>query len=126
MSNLPLISVVDDDESVRESLQALVRSVGFGVMVFASAEEFLTSGRLADTDCLILDVRMPGMNGLELQRHLAANNFAIPIIFITAHGDDESRKRALANGAADYLFKPFSEEALLNAIDAALKSNGKP
>jgi len=126
MSNLPLISVVDDDESVRESLQALVRSVGFGVMVFASAEEFLTSGRLADTDCLILDVRMPGMNGLELQRHLAANHFAIPIIFITAHGDEESRKRALANGAADYLFKPFSEEGLLNAINAALKSNGKP
>ena len=125
MSNLPLISVVDDDESVRESLQALVRSVGFGVMVFASAEEFLTSGRLADTDCLVLDVRMPGMNGLELQRHLAANHFAIPVIFITAHGDEESRQRALNNGAVDYLLKPFSEEALLNAIDAALKSNGK-
>ena len=125
MSNLPLISVVDDDESVRESLQALVRSVGFGVMVFASAEELLTSDRLADTDCLILDVRMPGMNGLELQRQLAANHFAIPIIFITAHGDEESRKRALNSGAADYLLKPFSEEALLNAIDAALKSNGK-
>lgn len=94
-------------------------------MVFASAEEFLTSGRVPDTDCLILDVRMPGMNGLELQRHLAANHFGIPIIFITAHGDAESRQRALNNGAVDYLFKPFSEEALLNAIDAALKSNGK-
>jgi FixJ family two-component response regulator len=125
MSNLPLISVVDDDESVRDALQALVRSVGLGVMVFASAEEFLTSGRVPDTDCLILDVRMPGMNGLELQRHLAANHFGIPIIFITAHGDAESRQRALNNGAVDYLFKPFSEEALLNAIDAALKSNGK-
>jgi FixJ family two-component response regulator len=125
MSNLPLISVVDDDESVRESLQALVRSVGLGVMVFASAEEFLTSGRVPDTDCLILDVRMPGMNGLELQRQLAANHFAMPIIFITAHGDEESRQRALKSGAVDYLLKPFSEEALLNAIDAALKSNGK-
>ena len=125
MSNLPLISVVDDDESVRESAQALLRSVGFGVMVFASAEEFLTSNRLADTDCLILDVRMSGMNGLELQRELAANHFAMPIIFITAHGNEKSRQRALNNGAADYLLKPFSEEALLKALDAALKSSGK-
>src|SRR5262245_32764104 len=125
MSNLPLISVVDDDESVRESLEALVRSVGFRVMVFASAEEFLTSDRLADTDCLILDVHMPGMNGLELQRELAAKHFAMPIIFITAHGDEKSRQRTLNKGAADYLFKPFSEEALLNAIDAALKYKEK-
>ena len=122
MANLPLISVVDDDESVRESLSGLIRSVGFGVMVFASAEEFLNSNHLADTDCLILDVRMPGMNGLELQRRLATNHLVIPIIFITAHGDEETRVRALNGGAVEYLLKPFSEEALLNAIDAALKS----
>jgi len=122
MANLPLISVVDDDDSVRESLRGLIRSVGFAVKVFASAEEFLNSDHLRNTDCLILDVRMPGMNGLELQRQLAATNRKIPVIFITAHGDDEVRSRALNGGAVDYLLKPFSEEALLNAIDAALKS----
>jgi FixJ family two-component response regulator len=123
MSKLRLISVVDDDDSVRESLSGLIRSVGLKVTVFASAEEFLNSDRLADTDCLILDVRMPGMNGLELQRHLAANHHAIPVIFITAHGDEEARVRALNGGAVEYLLKPFSEEALLRAIDTALKSN---
>ena len=122
MSNLPLISVVDDDESVRESLSGLIRSVGFGVMVFASAEEFLNPNRLLDTDCLILDVRMPGMSGIDLQRQLAASHMSIPVIFITAHGDEEARVRALNGGAVDYLLKPFSEEALLKAIDTALKS----
>ena len=122
MANLPLISVVDDDQSVRESLSGLIRSVGFGVMVFASAEEFLNSNHLSDTNCLILDVRMPGMNGLELQRRLAASHRSIPVIFITAHGDEEARVRALNGGAVEYLLKPFSEEALLSAIDAALKS----
>lgn len=122
MSNLPLISVVDDDESVRESLSGLIRSVGFGVMVFASAEEFLGSNRLLDTDCLILDVRMPGLSGIDLQRQLAASHTSIPVIFITAHGDEEARVRALNGGAVDYLLKPFSEEALLKAIDTALKS----
>jgi FixJ family two-component response regulator len=122
MANLPLISVVDDDDSIRESLRGLIRSVGFAVNVFASAEEFLNSDHLRSTDCLILDVRMPGMNGLELQRRLATSDRKIPIIFITAHGDEEVRSRALNGGAVDYLLKPFSEEALLNAIDAALKS----
>ena len=122
MANSPLISVVDDDDSVRESLGGLIRSVGFAVKVFASAEEFLNSDHLRNTDCLILDVRMPGMNGLELQRQLAATDRKIPVIFITAHGDEEVRSRALNGGAVDYLLKPFSEEALLNAIDAALKS----
>jgi FixJ family two-component response regulator len=122
MANLPLISVVDDDDSVRESLRGLIRSVGFAVKVFASAEEFLNSDHLRNTDCLILDVRMPGMNGLELQRQLTATARKIPVIFITAHGDEEVRSRALNGGAVDYLLKPFSEEALLNAIDAALKS----
>ena len=122
MASLPLISVVDDDDSVRESLSGLIRSVGFGVMVFASAEEFLSSNRLLDIDCLILDVRMPGMSGIDLQRQLAATHTSIPVIFITAHGDEEARVRALNGGAVDYLLKPFSEEALLKAIDTALKS----
>jgi FixJ family two-component response regulator len=121
-----LISIVDDDDSVRESLSGLIRSVGFGVMVFASAEDFLNSDRLADTECLILDVRMPGMNGLELQRYLTANRHSIPVIFITAHGDEDARVRALNGGAVEYLLKPFSEEALLRAIDTALKSNDSP
>ena len=121
MANLPCISVVDDDDSVRESLSGLIRSVGFGVMVFASAEEFLNSSHLSDTNCLILDVRMPGMNGLELQRRLAASHRSIPVIFITAHGDEEARVRALNGGAVEYLLKPFSEEALLKAIDTALQ-----
>ena len=116
MSSLPLITVIDDDTSVRESLQRLIRSVGFAVEVFASAEEFLSSGRLRETRCLIVDVRMPGMSGLELQRHLAAGGCAIPVVFITAHGDAATRAQALEAGAVEYLLKPFSEEALLNAI----------
>src|SRR5215510_12454666 len=95
MVKMPLISVVDDDDSVRESLRGLIRSVGFAVAVFASAEEFLSADDLRTTDCLILDVRMPGMNGLDLQRHLAATDYQIPVIFITAHGDEEARRRAL-------------------------------
>ena len=123
MANPPLISVVDDDDSVRESLDGLFRSVGFIAKVFASAEEFLNSDHLRTTDCLILDVRMPGMNGVELHRHLIANNFEMPVIFITAHGSDgEVRARALKNGAVDYLDKPLSEDALLKAVDKALSS----
>jgi FixJ family two-component response regulator len=123
VANPPLISVVDDDDSVRESLDGLFRSVGFIAKVFASAEEFLNSDHLRTTDCLILDVRMPGMNGIELHRHLIANNFEMPVIFITAHGSDgEVRARALKNGAVDYLDKPLSEDALLKAVDEALTS----
>lgn len=120
MDSLPLISVVDNDDSVRESLHGLIRSVGFAVQVFASAEEFLHSDHLHQTHCLILDVRMPGMNGFELQRELAATHCEIPVIFITAHGNEAARTEALKNGAVDYLCKPFSEEALLNAIRATL------
>jgi FixJ family two-component response regulator len=123
MANRLLISVVDDDQSSRESLRGLFRSVGFAVEAFASAEEFLNSDHLSDTECLILDVRMPGMDGIELQRHLLASHRKIPIIFITAHGsDDESRSTALANGAADYLTKPLSQEELLSAVHKALSS----
>lgn len=120
MVSPPLISVVDDNDSVRESLKGLIRSVGFAAEVFPSAENFLNSDHLNDTRCLILDVRMPGMTGLELQRRLAKSNPDIPIIFITAHGNEAARSQALKDGAADYLFKPFSERALLNAINAAL------
>jgi FixJ family two-component response regulator len=119
----PLISVVDDDHSVRESLARLIRSVGFGVMVFGSAEEFLSAGPGRDPDCLILDIRMPGMNGLELQRELSSTDPDLPVIFITAHGSDhEVRARALGAGAVDYLLKPLKEDEVLKAIDAALSS----
>jgi FixJ family two-component response regulator len=123
MANSFLICVVDDDDSVRDSLRRLMSSVGFAVNVFASAEEFLDSDRLRNTNCLILDVRLPGMNGLGLQRHLATSHSEIPIIFITSYEDDEVRARALNAGAVDYFLKPFNDEDLLDAIDAALKSN---
>jgi len=120
MASAPLISVVDDDDAVRKSLQRLLRSVGFAVKVFASAEDFLHSEHLCTTRCLILDVRMTGMSGLELQRQLVARHNEVPVIFITAHGDEATRSRALSGGALDFLHKPFSEEALLDAIQAAL------
>ena len=120
MASLPLISVVDDDDAVRKSLQSLIRSVGFAVKVFASAEEFLNSDHLHDTRCLILDVRMHGMNGFELQRQLRASHREIPVIFITAHGNEAARSQALKDGAVAYLRKPFSEQALLNGIEVAL------
>ena len=120
---IPLISVVDDDQSVRESLARLIRSVGFDVEVFGSAEEFLSEGRRRRVDCLILDLRMPGMNGLELQQALSGTDRELPVIFITAHGSDKDvRARALGAGAVDYLLKPLQEEEVLKAIDAALSS----
>jgi len=115
-----LISIVDDDESIREAIQSLLGSVGFKAKTFASAEQFLQSDQIENTACLILDVRMPGMSGLELQRRLMATQCHIPIVFVTAHGDEEVRSRALQEGAVEFLLKPFSEEALLNAIQAAL------
>jgi FixJ family two-component response regulator len=122
VSDAPLISVVDDDDSIRESLRGLFRSCGFSVKLYASAEDFLTenASNLCNSDCLILDFRMPGMNGMELQRRLTANFCSVPIIFITAHGDDDARSRVLKQGAVDFLRKPFSEEELLNAVQTAL------
>jgi FixJ family two-component response regulator len=120
VSEPALISIVDDDESIREALQSLLRSVGFRAKTFASAEQFLQFDQIETTACLILDVRMPGMSGLELQRRLMATQYRIPIVFVTAHGDEEVRSRALQAGAVEFLLKPFSEEALLNAIEAAL------
>ena len=115
-----LISIVDDDESVREALCGLLRSVGFAVNAFASAEEFLASDQLVSADCLVLDVRMPGMGGLALQRQLVANHNKIPVILITAHEEEGMRARALSGGVGTVLIKPFSEEAILNAIHSAL------
>jgi FixJ family two-component response regulator len=120
MSTAPLISIVDDDDSLRDSLNNLIRSVGFRAQGFASAEEFLNSSQLHDTQCLILDVRMPGMTGLELQRHLVAANSKIPIVFITSHADDDAQARALQSGAVAFLYKPCREEMLLKAIESAL------
>ena len=124
MISVSRISVVDDDESVRESLEGLLKSVGFTVEAFALATDFLNSQALQNTDCLILDVRMPGMSGPELQRKLIASRHAIPIVFITAHGDEAVRARVLGDGAVDCLLKPFNEDALLNAVHAALGEFG--
>ncbi|MEX2696144.1 response regulator [Rhizobium mongolense] len=119
----PLVSIVDDDESVRESLPDLVKELGFSAAAFSSAEEFLASDHIELTKCLILDVAMPGMTGLELHRELVRRGQQIPTIFITALKDDTVRPRLIANGAVDCLFKPFSDIALQEALDSALDLN---
>ena len=121
MPRIPLISIVDDDEALRRSLDNLIRSAGLRARGFASAEAFLESNQLSETDCLILDLRIPGMSGLELQRQLALTNSDLPIIFITAQGDQDQRTRALEAGAVAFLYKPFYDEQLLQAINTALK-----
>ncbi len=118
----PLISVVDDDESVRESLPDLLRELGFAAQAFSSAEEFLASDCIARTRCLVLDIAMPGMTGPDLQQELARRRQEIPIIFITAHADETTRRRLLEGGAVECLFKPFSERALLDAVTTALQA----
>lgn len=118
------IAVVDDDESVREALIGLLRSAGFGAETYASAEEFLRSGSLEETECLILDVRMPGIGGVELRRYLELAGLDIPVIFITAHGDDSTRAQALGANVVEFLTKPFDDEALLEAIERALGTGG--
>jgi FixJ family two-component response regulator len=115
-----LISIVDDDESVRRTTKLLIESFGFRAAVFESAEKFLRFGQIQDTSCLIVDVQMPGLNGLQLQAHLAAEGCGIPIIFITAYDDSESRRRAMQAGAVAFLGKPFSDEQLLQTIRSAL------
>jgi len=120
------VAVVDDDLSVRESLQSLIRSAGLRVQVFASAEQFLTSSDPSDANCLVLDVRMPGMSGTELHRHLLSRGYKIPVIFITAHASDqETREQALSEGALAYLIKPLHKTELLGAISRALGANPK-
>jgi FixJ family two-component response regulator len=123
MAGLPLISVVDDDESIRESLPDLLKEFGFDVRAFASAEEYLDSGYIDKTGCLILDIAMPGMTGPELQEELKLRGRKTPIIFITAHADEATRPRLMNNGAVECLSKPFSETALMNALSVAFKMN---
>ena len=118
-----LIAVVDDDQSVREALENLISSVGFEVKLFASAEEFLDSDAPLQTDCAILDVRLPGLSGLELQQKLAADGQSLPVIIITAQGDDKTHDEAVAAGAIAFLKKPVKEEVLLAALESALNVN---
>jgi FixJ family two-component response regulator len=123
MHRAPLIAVVDDDDALRDSLDDLLQSVGFRTHGFASAEAFLQAQPAPETACLLLDVRLPGMNGLELQRQLGVMRWQIPIIFVTAYADDDVRAHALAAGAIAVLSKPCREADLLYAIDVALKQS---
>lgn len=117
-----MIVIVDDDEAVRNALQGLMKAVGLQAQSFASAEEFLDSTMHQKTACLIADIRMPGMSGLELQAKLNSENCRIPTIFITAHGDEKMRLRALRAGAVEFLAKPFDDQALLDSVRAALET----
>jgi FixJ family two-component response regulator len=117
-----MVAVIDDDESCRVALQRLLKSAGLSVQLFGSAEAFLNSGQQRDTGCLIADIRMPGMSGLELQSKLNSDHCPIPTIFITAHGDEKMRLQAMRGGAVKFLTKPFDGETLLEAVRVALKS----
>ena len=123
MVTLPLITVIDDDESVRESLPDLLKEFGFEAQTFSSAEDFLASESIAETSCLVLDVAMPGMSGPDLQRELTRRDQSIPIVFITAQKDEGVRPRLIAQGAVDCLFKPFEAADLLQALNTALRAN---
>jgi FixJ family two-component response regulator len=125
VSKTDLIVIVDDDELVRQALESVVKAAGFTTETFGSAEAFLDSIPMNSTTCLILDVRLPGMSGIELQRRLRAKNSGIPIIFVTAHGDASTRDRAMEDGAAGFLNKPVRRQTLLDAIHAALE-RGQP
>ena len=115
-----MVAIVDDDESIRNALRGLMEEAGLPSWSFASAEEFLQSKHIEKTRCLIADIRMPGMSGLDLQARLNADRYRIPIIFITAHGDEKMRMRALRAGAVEFLAKPFNEEALLDYVRTAV------
>ena len=116
-----LVTIVDDDESVRESLPDLLRELGFAAQAFSSAEDFLASDAVGQTRCLILDIAMPGMTGYDLQRELTRRRHETPVVFITAHGDENLRPRVLEHGAVECLLKPFSDTALLDGVNAALR-----
>ena len=116
-----IVAVIDDDESCRTALKEMLRSAGLSALAFASAEDFLESGQQRQTGCLISDIRMPGMSGLELQAKLNADRCRIPTIFITAHGDEKMRMQALRAGAVEFLAKPFDDEALLERVRTALE-----
>jgi two-component system response regulator FixJ len=120
-----LIAIVDDDDLMRNALQGLLKSVGLPARTYASAEEFLQSGEQRRTACLIADIRMPGMSGLELQATLNAERCRIPTIFITAHGDTQMRMQALRAGAVEFLAKPFDDEVLLENVRAALENGAR-
>ena len=117
-----MVAVVEDDESYRAAVQRLLKSAGFSAQSFASAEDFLSSGRQRETGCLIADIRMPGMSGLDLQSKLNSDHCPIPTIFITAHGDEKMRLQAMRGGAVKFLAKPFEGEILLEAVRVALES----
>ncbi len=119
---LKLVAIVDDDELIRNALHGLMKEAGFRALAFASAEEFLNSGKQDHTACLIADIRMPGMSGLDLQSKLNEGHYMIPIIFITAQGDEKMRMQALRAGAVEFLTKPFDDEVLLDSVRAALSS----
>ena len=121
MGKRSLVSIVDDDESVRESLPDMLRQFGFAAQAFSSAEAFLTSGAIGETRCLILDIAMAGMSGPDLQQELGRRRQQIPIVFITAQADEAVRPHLLAQGAVECLFKPFSETALRDALNAAFR-----
>jgi FixJ family two-component response regulator len=123
-NDMRLVSIVDDDESLRRSVGNLLTSVGFRVETFASAEAFLQSAHRGNSGCVVLDLRMPGMSGLDLLMHMAATGPRIPVIVLTAHSDDESRRRAVQAGAVAFLGKPFHGEALLGAVRRALERAG--
>jgi FixJ family two-component response regulator len=125
IKNNKLIAIVDDDDLMRSALQGLLKSVGLPARAFASAEEFLKSGQPDQIACLIADIRMPGMSGLELQAKLNAARCKIPIIFITAHGDAKMRMQALRAGAVEFLAKPFDDEVLLGNVRAALENGAR-
>lgn len=126
MSQNLLISIIDDDEAVRVATESLVRSLGFGASTFASAEEFLQSARLGETSCVITDVHMPGMTGVELQSYLRAQGHDVPMIFITAFPEERTRERVHAAGAIGFLSKPFDGCAMIQCIDKALGRNSGP
>src|SRR5689334_13181122 len=117
-----LVAIVDDDDLMRSALEGLLKAAGLPAQTFASAEEFLNSGQQRQAGCLITDIRMPGMSGLELQARLNAERCRIPIVFITAHGDEKMRMQALRAGAVEFMAKPFDDEALVDSVRAALES----
>jgi FixJ family two-component response regulator len=123
LSKPPLIAIIDDDASVRATTDSLVRSLGYVVYIFASAEEFLQSNRLDDLSCVIADVQMPGMSGVELQAYLLTQGYRVPFIFFTAFPDEQIRAQALGAGAICYLTKPFDGDSLVRGIEVALKKN---
>jgi FixJ family two-component response regulator len=124
LQQVAVISIVDDDESVREATKSLVRSLGYSAVTFGSAEEFLESAQVVASACLITDVQMPGLSGVELQDRLIADGRSLPMIFVSAFPDERVQRQVLRSGAIAYLRKPFHEERLIECIDAALKSNG--